>query len=155
MQKREEVMAKNRKSKKNINVSPHEVDTQFRRGVAGGIFGALVNFDVTEQPSLPDQTIESDSHIISKTIQKTEDKASLLQPLGPQRVLKLAISKKGRGGKVVTTLQTIEQSDHQSREALGKVLGKALGCRVWREDSLLCLQGDQRDRVRSWVATQQ
>ena len=89
-----------------------------------------------------------------RSSKETSTAEDILGPLGPKRVLKLGISKKGRGGKTVTTLQVLAHSTEAARERLAKAMGKALGCRVWHEDGLLCLQGEQRERVEKWIKQQ-
>ena len=97
-------------------------------------------------------TVKKIDHMKMNDLQKSDpQEEDLLSPLGPKRVLKLAISKKGRGGKTVTTLKVLAHSTEDARERLAKAMGKALGCRVWHEDGLLCLQGEQRERVETWV----
>ncbi len=55
-------------------------------------------------------------------------------------------SKKGRGGKTVTTIAGVTES---LREALAHDLRKALGCGATVEDGLVVVQGDQTARVRT------
>jgi len=63
----------------------------------------------------------------------------------PGRVV-LRREKKGRGGKVVTTL-TRHGLDEAALGVLAKRLRKALGCGAGVEDDIVVLQGDQRDRA--------
>ena len=138
-------MTKKRKGKEKIQVSSSDVDTQFK-AASRGAFSSLGHLDLPSlpQPISPEETKETTS--------ESPQLVSLV--LGPQKNLKLALSKKGRGGKVVTTLQTRDSDQDSGRSQLAKQLGKALGCRVWVEDDHLCLQGDQRDRIRHWVNQQ-
>lgn len=55
-------------------------------------------------------------------------------------------SKKGRGGKTVTTIAGVTES---LREGLAHDLRKALGCGATVEDELVVVQGDQTARVRT------
>ena len=137
-------MAKKRKGKEKLQVSSSDVDTQFK-AASRGAFSSLGHLDLPSlsQPISPEEPKET-----------SESPQLVSQVLGPQKKLKLALSKKGRGGKVVTTLQTRNSDQDSGRSQLAKQLGKALGCRVWVEDDHLCLQGDQRDRIRHWVNQQ-
>ena len=67
------------------------------------------------------------------------------KPRKPGRVV-LRREKKGRGGKVVTTL-TRHKLDEAAAKALAKRLRKALGCGATVEGDEVVLQGDQRDRA--------
>lgn len=138
-------MAKKRKSKLKVQVSSTDVDAQFK-SKSRGVFSSLAHLDVpiVSAPLASQDKIDS----------PPSPKECVLKLLGPQKKLKLTLSKKGRGGKVVTLLQTLEMGDDSSRKRMAKQLGKALGCRVWIEEKKLCLQGDQRDRVRQWVDDQ-
>jgi translation initiation factor 1 len=66
-------------------------------------------------------------------------------PRAPGRVV-LRREKKGRGGKVVTTLSH-HGLDLAGTKSLAKRLRKALGCGAGVEGDAVVLQGDQRDRV--------
>jgi translation initiation factor 1 len=67
------------------------------------------------------------------------------KPRKPGRVV-LRREKKGRGGKVVTTL-TRHGLTPDDLADLAKRLRKALGCGAGVEDEVIVIQGDQRDRV--------
>ena len=138
-------MAKKKKQKLDFSAS-----SECSKGF-GKTFGVSLS-EAGLQNSLPAEKINPTkmNHQQSPSIQEED----LLSPLGPKRVLKLAISKKGRGGKTVTTMQVLAHSTEIARERLAKAMGKALGCRVWHEDGLLCLQGEQRERVDKWVKEQ-
>ena len=138
-------MAKKKKQKLDFTASS-EYSSGFAR-----TFGASLS-EAGLQNSLPEKKMNPTkiNHQQSPSMQEED----LLSPLGPKRVLKLAISKKGRGGKTVTTMQVLAHSTEIARERLAKAMGKALGCRVWHEDDLLCLQGEQRERVQKWVKKQ-
>lgn len=69
------------------------------------------------------------------------------KPRKPGRVV-LRREKKGRGGKVVTTL-TRHGLAPDALGALAKRLRKALGCGAGVEDEVIVIQGDQRDRAAS------
>lgn len=56
-------------------------------------------------------------------------------------------SKKGRGGRTVTTIAGVP--DAAAREALALELRRALGCGASVEDALVVVQGDQAPRVRA------
>jgi translation initiation factor 1 len=56
-------------------------------------------------------------------------------------------SKKGRGGKTVTTIAGVP--DEATREALALELRRALGCGASVDDGLIVVQGDQVPRVRA------
>lgn len=56
-------------------------------------------------------------------------------------------SKKGRGGKTVTTVSGV--ADAEAREALALELRRALGCGASVDEALIVVQGDQVPRVRA------
>jgi translation initiation factor 1 len=56
-------------------------------------------------------------------------------------------SKKGRGGKTVTTIAGVH--DEAAREALALELRRALGCGASVDEALIVVQGDQVPRVRA------
>jgi translation initiation factor 1 len=59
-------------------------------------------------------------------------------------------SKKGRGGKTVTTIAGV-RGDESSLEALAHDLRKALGCGATVDDAMIVVQGDQVTRVRGFL----
>lgn len=64
--------------------------------------------------------------------------------------LVLRREKKGRGGKVVTT---VEGAPEDEVKALAREIGKALGCGASADaEGFIVVQGDQRDRLRPWLA---
>ena len=137
-----------KKKKKKLDFSANSGSASgFGRSLGANLALAGLNSGNTDTQAKTD----SEKKRSGKEIPNTED---LLSPLGPKRVLKLGISKKGRGGKTVTTLQVLAHSTEVARERLAKAMGKALGCRVWHEDGLLCLQGEQRERVEKWIKQQ-
>ena len=75
--------------------------------------------------------------------------------LGGRGVVRLRLSKAGRGGHAVTLLESeaLVVADEGARVALARALGEALGCRAWwgEGERAVCLQGDQRGRVRGWL----
>ncbi len=137
-------MAKKKKQKLDFSETAQST-SGFGRGLGGAL--ALAGF---EAESVADTQPKQDK----KAKLEISKKDDVLSPLGPKRVLKLGVSKKGRGGKTVTTLQVLAHSDETSRTRLAKAMGKALGCRVWLEDDVLCLQGEQKERVEKWVKAQ-
>ncbi len=61
------------------------------------------------------------------------------------------ISKRGRGGKTVTL---VEQLPAELRAGTAKALRRALGCGATVEQEVVMVQGDQRDRVATWLTAQ-
>jgi translation initiation factor 1 len=59
-------------------------------------------------------------------------------------------SKKGRGGKVVTTIAGVRR---EKLEPFAQELRKALGCGATVEEELIVVQGDQAPRVKTWLET--
>lgn len=57
-------------------------------------------------------------------------------------------SKKGRGGKVVTTVAGVRES---AREALAQDIRRSFGCGATVEDDLVVVQGDQHARLRGFL----
>jgi translation initiation factor 1 len=70
--------------------------------------------------------------------------------LSQQKRLNLSMERKGRGGKTVTVLTRLE-ADDDGRAQLAKDLRRALGCGARVEGTDIVLQGDVRDRARSWL----
>jgi len=70
-------------------------------------------------------------------------------PHNPQFAEKVIVarSKKGRGGKVVTTITGVKSE----LDALTHELKKALGCGATVEDGVIVVQGDQTARVRAFL----
>jgi translation initiation factor 1 len=62
----------------------------------------------------------------------------------------VARSKKGRGGKVVTTITGV-RGDARALETMAHDLRKALGCGATVEDAVIVVQGDQAARVRTFL----
>lgn len=71
---------------------------------------------------------------------------------GPARAV-VRIERKGRGGKEATIVEKLELSATELARWL-KELKSALGCGGVVEDDALVLQGDQRERVASWLEKQ-
>lgn len=132
------------KKKTRLDLSAEGFQGQFQRNAFGAQLGGLI----TPESPPPDQLSLAEEQASHTT------PLNILSPLGPKRVLRLALIKKGRGGKMVTTLTTLEQSDEEARDRLVSSLSRALGCRGWREETLLYFQGDQRDRITHWVHEQ-
>lgn len=113
----------------------------------GGLLASLELSLSAEMSSRPEQGSEP-----SVAPEKTAK--GLLSALGPRRPLRLSLSKKGRGGKLVTLLTLVPESEDAERAWLAQAVGKALGCRAWVEGEQLYLQGDQRERLTAWVTAQ-
>jgi translation initiation factor 1 (eIF-1/SUI1) len=60
----------------------------------------------------------------------------------------IARSRKGRGGKTVSTITGVKAS---AREAICRDLKKALGCGATIEDDAIVVLGDVADRARVWI----
>lgn len=60
----------------------------------------------------------------------------------------VARSKKGRGGKLVTTIQGVRA---EAREPLAQEIRRAFGCGATVEDELIVVQGDQSARARGFL----
>lgn len=60
----------------------------------------------------------------------------------------VARTKKGRGGKTVTTIAGVLP---EAREDVAKDLRRAFGCGTSVEDELIVVQGDQVPRVRGYL----
>ena len=101
----------------------------------GGLLAGL-GFEATEEPPAPEPEPTSDE-----------------LDLATQPKLVLRMERKGRGGKTVTLIEQL-RADAAGRAALAKRVAKALGtgCRV--EDEALVVQGDVRDRLRTWLRDQ-
>jgi len=64
--------------------------------------------------------------------------------------LRVRLQKKGRGGKKVTRIEGISFVGNTG-QARAKELGKALGCRAFVEEGELLVQGDQRQRLVTYL----
>lgn len=64
----------------------------------------------------------------------------------------MRVERKGRGGKTVTVLDGFSIGG-EAMAILAKELRKAMGCGSSVEGSSLILQGDNRDRIASWLGT--
>lgn len=70
-------------------------------------------------------------------------------PKGPARAV-VRYERKGRGGKEVTVVEQLELKDKEL-DAWLKGLKQSLGCGGTRESDSLVLQGDQRERAKTWL----
>ena len=64
--------------------------------------------------------------------------------------LVVAFTRKGRGGKTVTTVQGVRASASEL-DALAKELRHALGCGASVDEALIVVQGDQVQRVKAFL----
>jgi translation initiation factor 1 len=76
------------------------------------------------------------------------DAPSTKSPYGPKVVVRA--TRKGRGGKTVTEVQGVVHD----RESIAKKLKKTLGVGARVEDELIVVQGDQCERIASWLGKQ-
>jgi translation initiation factor 1 len=60
----------------------------------------------------------------------------------------LSRSKKGRGGKLVTTIQGVREA---ARELIARDIRVAVGCGASIEDDLIVVQGDQAARLKGFL----
>ena len=72
------------------------------------------------------------------------------RPPAPRRAV-VHLERKGRGGKEVTRLELRGLPDEELPARLTE-LRRALGCGGAIEGGAIVLQGDQRERLRSWLA---
>ena len=66
--------------------------------------------------------------------------------------LVVARTRKGRGGKTVTTVRGIDAKG-EALESIARELKKALGCGASVEDGEVVVQGEQEKRVAAWLET--
>lgn len=149
---REYVMGKRKSKSSKVNVSSSAVNEDFYGGGLAGQLSAFASLGSHLEEEKGQEIDRETDRETDREISSPQD--PLLSALGPRRVVKTAILKRGRGGKVVTTLQTVKSANEQSVDRLTKALGKGLGCRAWREDALIFLQGDQRQRITEWINAQ-
>ena len=66
----------------------------------------------------------------------------------PEALCRLVLrrEKKGRRGKVVTTVEGAPDPKPLARD-----IGKAMGCGASVDGDIIVVQGDQRDRLRPWL----
>lgn len=63
----------------------------------------------------------------------------------------LRLERKGRGGKTVTLVERLDPMDEAALEATAKEIRKSLGCGSTVDGDHIVVQGDQRDRLKSWL----
>lgn len=73
------------------------------------------------------------------------------EPKGPPRAV-VRMERKGRGGKEVTVVEQLDLRPAELEVWL-KALKQALGCGGSVEEGALVVQGDHRDRVKTWLET--
>ena len=76
-----------------------------------------------------------------------------MAPVPPRLIAKLRIEKAGRGGKTVTVVDGLPENEAFLKELLQQ-LKKACGCGGAVRDGGVELQGDLRERVRTYLAKQ-
>lgn len=59
--------------------------------------------------------------------------------------------RKGRGGKTVTLIEGAEGFDELALDELARQVRKGLGCGASVEEGKIVVQGDQRERLESWL----
>ncbi|MGB0646148.1 MAG: translation initiation factor [Bradymonadia bacterium] len=69
----------------------------------------------------------------------------------PSLVIELKVARKGYGGKTVTECYGVDLVDDDERAKFVKSLTKAFGTRAFWKDDLLCVQGDHRSRLRTYL----
>ncbi len=79
-----------------------------------------------------------------------ENSSSSEDTLQLKGVFSLRKEKRGRGGKTVTFLSGTYLVPEEA-EKLAKLMRKALGCGSRSEEGMVVLQGDLRDRAKSWL----
>ncbi len=65
----------------------------------------------------------------------------------------VAKSRKGRGGKTVTTVRGIDATG-EALDSIARELKKALGCGASVENGEVVVQGEQEPRVAAWLEAQ-
>jgi translation initiation factor 1 len=63
----------------------------------------------------------------------------------------LQMEKKGRGGKTITRMQGTASLSAKERKRLARVVGKALGCGSSVEGNDIIVQGNQKERLETWL----
>lgn len=77
-------------------------------------------------------------------------------PLKLNEIRKVVLrrERKGRGGKTVTLIEGLEGFDAPSLDELARQARKSLGCGAAVEEGIIVVQGDQRDRLETWLQSQ-
>ena len=149
---------KNARNRHRVDVSSSSVSSEMNQHFGGSGFGGQLS-SLFEGVNLPESCSEkegSELESLSGTNQSGNSVTihSAFDALESKHQLKLGVTRAGRGGKIVTTLKMSPNSSFESKSALAKMIGRALGCRAWVEDGVMITQGDQRERIKRWVNEQ-
>ncbi len=93
---------------------------------------------------MPPEAVDDADESVTKVVQPALDWALLDKA-------RVQVERKGRRGKTVTLLIQRELSV-DTAQRFGKSLGQHFGCRGFIEDGQICLQGDQANRLISFMA---
>ena len=69
----------------------------------------------------------------------------------PSLVIELKVARKGYGGKIVTECYGVVLVDDDERAKFVKSITKAFGTRAFWKEDLLCIQGDHRSRLQTYL----
>ena len=125
----------NRKRKKKLDLDQSEGFGQSLGQALGDRFG----FVSSDRPPIDE----------NETLQNAATRTDI-----PKMRIKMNVSKKGRGGKTVTLCSGVECLDPNQRKDFSKLMSKALGTRVFWSEESLCVQGDLRDRLKTFFESQ-
>ena len=115
-----------RKKNKKIDFSQDEGFNQ--------TFGSALGLDLPS-PAVPEDVVAQHEPVKSSPVLSIE----------------LKVTRKGYGGKTVTECYGVELVDDKERANFVKSITKAFGTRAFWKDDLLCIQGDHRTRLRTYL----
>ena len=119
---------------------PSASTPEVRATTSLGSLLAGVGFSATEEPAAPapDPTLST---------------PEVGFDLARQPKVVLQMERKGHGGKTVTRLKGLG-GESADRNQVAKALRKALGCGARVDGEAIVIQGDVRDRARTWLVAQ-
>ena len=120
-------------------------------GFSSGLGGLSGLSALSQLSPMSDQSAEDSIDSAPVSLESAED-VNPVDPLLQASKLTLRWTKKGRGGKSVTLIQGADIHGKRDRK-LCTLIGESLGCRASIEDAYIAVQGDQRERLKTWLVS--
>ena len=140
---------KNKKEKIDIN----QQQQQAFKSTSSPFQGLLQNASLShliETPSSLDSTSTNESSAHTNTTKQSPlDLTVIIDQLSH---VQISHSRAKRSGKTVSIIRCKQTTfDVKTHQKLTKALGQFLACRAWVEEGMIYVQGDQRQRIHSWM----